>query len=204
MSASNRTPERAAAFCAALAETANVGRACRAIGMGRTTAYDWREEEPDFAKMWDRAMQIGVTALEDEATRRAFEGIDDPIIHQGQFQFVLVPKLNRAGKPMLDRRTKEPIMVQALNEDGTRKVASVKKYSDSLAAMLLKAHAPDKYRENSKVEMAGSLEFSNLSTTELNEQIALLEQQLATAATAIAIAPKQVPAEPDDEFEVPD
>lgn len=199
MSASNRTPERVAAFCAALAETANVGRACRALGMGRTTAYDWREEDPDFAEKWDRAMRIGVTALEDEATRRAFEGVDDPVIHQGQFQYALEPKLTRGGKPVLDRTTKQPVMVAAFNEDGTRKLASVKKYSDSLAAMLLKAHAPDKYRDNSKVEMAGSLEFSGLSTSELQEQIAMLETQLATAAAA----PKTATSEPEDSDDEP-
>lgn len=201
MSASNRTPERAVAFCAALAETANVGRACRAIGMGRTTAYDWREEDPEFAEKWDRAMRIGVTALEDEATRRAFEGVDDPVIHQGQFQYMLVPKLTRGGKPVMDRATGQPKMVPAFNEDGSRKVASVKKYSDSLAAMLLKAHAPDKYRDNSKVELGGSLEFSNLSNTELNEQIAQLEAQLATTTAAGIIAPS-APA-PSDDLDVP-
>lgn len=201
MSNSNRTPERGIAFCAALAETANVGRACRAVGIGRTTAYDWRDDDPDFASMWDRAMKIGVTALEDEATRRAFEGVDDPVVHQGQFQYLMEPKLTRGGKQVINRATKEPVMVPALNPDGTRKIASVKKYSDSLAAMLLKAHAPDKYRDNSKVELGGSLEFSNLSTTELNEQIAQLEAQLATTAAAAIIAPP--PADTND-FDVPD
>jgi hypothetical protein len=170
--------------------------------MGRTTAYDWREEDPDFAEKWDRAMRIGVTALEDEATRRAFEGVDEPVIHQGQFQYALEPKLTRSGKPVMDRATKQPVMVASFNEDGTRKLASVKKYSDSLAAMLLKAHAPDKYRDNSKVEMAGSLEFSNLSTGEISEQIAMLEQQLATAAAMPKPATPSAPEEHD--FDVPD
>lgn len=118
---SNRTPERAAAFCAALAETCNVGKACKAIGIGRTTAYEWRDADPVFAEMWDRAMAVGVSALEDEAHRRAFEGVDKPIVHQGV---------------VMD---------------------TFKDYSDTLAIFLLKAHAPDKYRENSRIEMAGGV-----------------------------------------------
>lgn len=77
------TPERLSAFCHVLSETCNVGRACKAIEISRQTAYRWRSEMPEFAEAWDQAMKIGVTALEDEAHRRAFEGFDKPIVHQG-------------------------------------------------------------------------------------------------------------------------
>jgi hypothetical protein len=43
MPASIRTPEKEIAFLAALSATANVARACDAAGIGRTTAYEWRE-----------------------------------------------------------------------------------------------------------------------------------------------------------------
>lgn len=147
-------------------------------------------------------MKVGVSALEDEATRRGFEGVDVPVIHQGQFQYLMEQKRTRGGRLVFDRKTKEPVMVPVLNEDGSRKVAAVKQYSDSLAAMLLKAHAPEKYRDNSKVELGGSLEFSNLSDTELKEQVALLEQQLATTAAALT---KSAPAsaQDDDDFYIP-
>lgn len=184
---SNRTPERALAFCAALAETANIGRACRAVGMGRTTAYEWYEGDPEFAEQWDRAMKIGITALEDEAKRRAFEGVDEPVIHQGQFQYLTEEKRRKNGRPVLDPQTKMPVMVPVYNEDGTRKVASVKKYSDSLAVVLLKAHGGEKYRDKSNVELNGSMEFSHLSDADLREQITSLEQQLATTAAATAV-----------------
>ncbi len=81
---SNRTPEKASAFCAALAETCNIGKACAAVGMGRRTAYDWRAADASFAAAWDAALKIGITALEDEAHRRAFEGTDKPIVHLGK------------------------------------------------------------------------------------------------------------------------
>ena len=143
---SNRTPERATAFCAALAETCNVGKACKAINIARTTAYTWREDDPEFSGMWDRAMKVGVTALEDEAHRRAFEGNDEPVFHQGS------------------------------------ECGSVRKYSDTLAIFLLKAHAPDKYRENSKVELSGSLDLRKLSDEEIDEELAKLGAVAGTEA----------------------
>lgn len=114
------TPEKLTAFCAALSETCNVGKACKAVGIARQTAYEWRSEIPPFAEAWDKAMRVGVTALEDEAHRRAFEGFDKPIVHQGV---------------VMD---------------------TVKEYSDTLAIFLLKAHNPEKYRENSRVDLTSS------------------------------------------------
>ncbi len=113
------TPERLSAFCAALAETGIVARACAAVGISRQTAYEWREEIPEFAEAWGRALKIGVTALEDECHRRGFEGTDEPVFHLGE------------------------------------QVATVKKYSDTLAIFLLKAHNPEKYRERHGYEVAG-------------------------------------------------
>lgn len=78
------SPERQAAFCAALAETGFVGKACRAVDISRRTAYQWREDDPDFAQQWDKCLKIGCTALEDEAQRRAFDGVDKPVFHGGQ------------------------------------------------------------------------------------------------------------------------
>jgi hypothetical protein len=113
------TPEKLTAFCAALAETCQVGKACAAVGISRVTAYKWRRDLPDFAAAWDDAMKVGVTALEDEAHRRAFEGVEEPVYQGG----------NKCG--------------------------TITKYSDTLAIFLLKSHAPEKYRDNSKVELSG-------------------------------------------------
>lgn len=77
------TPERKAAFCAALAMTGIVKRACEAVDITRQTAYEWRDEDPEFAAAWEKALKVGVGELEDEAHRRAFEGYDKPIVHQG-------------------------------------------------------------------------------------------------------------------------
>ena len=101
------TPERKAAFCAALATSGgNVARACEAVDICRMTAYEWRSEDEDFAASWDHAKQIGLDALEDEATRRAFEGWDEPIVYQGvvtdtmkRYSDTLLVFLLKGGKP---------------------------------------------------------------------------------------------------------
>jgi hypothetical protein len=79
MPASIRTPEKEIAFLAALAATANVARACEAAGIGRTTAYEWRWDDEEFCKRWDKAAEIGAEALEDEAVRRAHEACTNPL-----------------------------------------------------------------------------------------------------------------------------
>lgn len=142
------TPEKLTAFCAALAETCQVRKACDAVGISRQTAYKWREDMPEFAKAWDRAMKVGVSALEDEAHRRAFEGYDEPVFHQGEV------------------------------------CGAIRKASDTLAIFLLKAHAPDKYRENSKVELAGQLALTNMSDDEIRAELAALA---ATGAIPVKV-----------------
>lgn len=167
------TPEKLTAFCAALAETCNVGRACTAVGISRYTAYLWRKEIPEFAERWDEAMKAGVLALEDEAHRRAFEGVEDPLTHQGQFSYLYRVVRDEDGNPVLGDDGK-PLQEPVLDEQGNHKVASVRKYSDTLAIFLLKAHNPDKYRENSKVELTGQLKVNDMTEDEIRAELAAL------------------------------
>jgi hypothetical protein len=188
MSNSNRTPERAIAFCAALAETCNVGKACAAIGIGRTTAYDWRDADPDFAAMWDRAVKIGVTALADEAHRRAFDGVAEPVVHKGEFSYEWEVARDETGD-VIREEDGRPKMVPALDADGRPRLKTIQRYSDVLAMFLLKAH-DSKYRDSSKLELAGALELRNVPDEELEAEIAALaalvgHNALAGAAPAV-------------------
>lgn len=157
------TPEKLTAFCAALAETGIVAKACKAVDISRVTAYQWRDEIPEFAAAWDKALQVGITALEDEAHRRGFEGVDEPLTHQGQltyqyerdenghlvFDEVVTGEVD--GKPVT---VKQPRLL--LDENRRPLVESVKKYSDTLAIFLLKAHKPEKYRERTQMDVSNS------------------------------------------------
>jgi Bacteriophage Sf6, terminase small subunit-like len=77
------TPEKRALFLGALTEGVSVTAACDRAVITRRTVYDWRDADPEFAKAWDEAIEAGTDRLEDEAVRRAYEGIDDPVFYQG-------------------------------------------------------------------------------------------------------------------------
>jgi len=182
------TPEKLTAFCAALAETCNVGRACAAVGISRMTAYTWRKGMPDFADAWGQAMKAGVLALEDEAHRRAFEGVDDPLTHQGQFTYLYRDKVDEDGKPVYDAngmREREPV----LDEKGEHKIAAVRKYSDTLAIFLLKAHDPAKYRDNTRMELTGA----NGGPVQIGDT-----ERTARLAALVAAAQRRAQGEDDD------
>lgn len=132
------TNEKKVGFLAVLAECCNVGRACAAVDVSRQTAYDWRKKDPDFADAMDEAKKIGLTALEDEAHRRAFEGVDEPVFFKAA------------------------------------RIATIKKYSDTLAIFLLKAHDPDKYRENHKIDLNAKVEVTDMTEAEIREELAAL------------------------------
>lgn len=70
-------------FLYTLQETGHVGRACIAAGISRNTAYTHRRDESDFARAWDVSLEDAAWSLEDEAWRRAREGVDEPIVYQG-------------------------------------------------------------------------------------------------------------------------
>lgn len=80
-----RTPKKRKKFIASLRLSGgNVSRACKAEGVPRRTAYEWREQDEDFARDWDEAVSAGVDDLEEEARRRAFKGTRKPVYQGGE------------------------------------------------------------------------------------------------------------------------
>jgi len=47
-----------------MTEQGNVAAGCRAAGIDRRTAYNWRADDEDFAKAWDDALQNCLDSLE--------------------------------------------------------------------------------------------------------------------------------------------
>ena len=71
-------------FLEALAESGNVKLSCQAAGVGRRTAYDHRAKDAAFASAWADAMEEAADLLEQEAVRRAVEGVDKPVYQGGR------------------------------------------------------------------------------------------------------------------------
>lgn len=100
------TPKVAELFCSTLAETGRIDKAAAAVGVSRKTIGDWRTRYPVFAKAMDEARRIATTILEDEAWRRAHDGVVQVIYHKGKavgevrtYSDALLGMLLRANDP---------------------------------------------------------------------------------------------------------
>ena len=80
-----RTPKNRANFLDTLVECGgNVSKTCELVCLSKNALYKWRDADPQFAAEWDAAIQRGADVLEDEARRRAVEGVLEPVFYQGQ------------------------------------------------------------------------------------------------------------------------
>jgi hypothetical protein len=79
-----REQRRRDLFLEALATGASITAAARAAGVDRRTPYKWREGNAAFDEEWVSHMESGTDALEDEARRRAHDGVKRPIYHAGK------------------------------------------------------------------------------------------------------------------------
>jgi len=71
-------------FIELLRETLNVSASARGCGYNRATVYREREKDQAFADAWDQACEDAYDELEQEARRRAFKGVDEPVFHRGE------------------------------------------------------------------------------------------------------------------------
>jgi hypothetical protein len=69
--ATNATRSPREIFIDALKTGLSIGGAAKQAGVDRSTAYRWRDDDDDFARAWDDAIEAGTDALEDALTRRA-------------------------------------------------------------------------------------------------------------------------------------
>jgi hypothetical protein len=65
----------------------NGGIVCDAaedLNISRTALYKRRNSDAKFRKLWDKAVDLGVDVIEDEAKRRALDGTEEPVYYQGE------------------------------------------------------------------------------------------------------------------------
>ena len=80
------TAERQVAFVEALAATANVQAACKAVGMSASSAYELRARPgaTSFREAWQIALDYAVHRLGEAALDRALNGTAQPVFFQGE------------------------------------------------------------------------------------------------------------------------
>lgn len=123
------TDRRKAIFIRYLAQTGIVGRASTAAGWPRGYAYTLRKEDPEFAKLWDQAVEFSTDALEEAARVRAIEGISKPVYQQKElvgyvteYSDALLIQLLKAKRP---NEFRENVSLQADVKGGVLVVPGV-------------------------------------------------------------------------------
>lgn len=152
------------AFLTALRRGSSVSEAAHATGLSSSAFYRLRKDDAGFAEDWKLALEDSADLLEREARRRAIEGVEEPVVYQGQ----LTPVWERdAIGTVLTRKvlktieTKEGVRqvemdepVQARNADGSLKYLTIRKPSDALLALLLKGRRKDVFAD--RTELTGA------------------------------------------------
>lgn len=76
--------DRAEKFLEALRQSPNISAAARAARVCRSTVYDWRESNAEFAAAWNDALAEAIDNLEGECYRRSFQGVTKPVFYKGE------------------------------------------------------------------------------------------------------------------------
>jgi hypothetical protein len=112
-------------FINTLRESGNIRASCAKAKIDRTTAYRERRRNGAFDELWDAALEDAGDTLEAEAWRRAVKGVLKPVWGSG-------------GTGV-----------------GTKKVGTVREYSDTLLIFLLKGAKPEKYKDRGEISGPG-------------------------------------------------
>jgi hypothetical protein len=123
------TPERREVFFQVLEDTCSPKQAAAAAGISRNTAFYHKANDHEFRSRWDKAVEVALDALLDEAYRRAALGYEEPVIHQGRVATVADP------------------------ETGEERPLTVRKHSDRLLEVLLKFRYGDQMADRLKVKV---------------------------------------------------
>lgn len=71
-------------FLAELRQHATIKRAAKTARIHHGTVYKYLAKDAEFRKQVDEALAIGSRALEQEAIRRAVDGVKEPVFYQGE------------------------------------------------------------------------------------------------------------------------
>jgi hypothetical protein len=120
-------------FLAAFQLVPNVRLAAKAANIPPYAHYDWMQRYPDYKQKWQEQVEDLAQALEDEAIRRAKDGVKRMLWYK--------------GKPIKTGRGK------------SARTAYETEYSDQLLIALLKRFRPALYREHTSVDVTGSIDL---------------------------------------------
>lgn len=157
-------------FLQHLKQTANMAASCRAVGVSYTNMTALKQRDADFAAAVDDSLEQAYDYLEAECRRRAFEGVEEPVVYQGQLTPVF--ERNPDGTVRTDLDTGLP--VQATNQDGTPKFLAIRKYSDSMAMFLMKGYRRRMFGDKTEITGANGGALAVIDETKRSARVAAL------------------------------
>lgn len=135
---------RQRAFLAALSVHGVITRAANEANINRETHYQWMRADEDYVRAFADAMERAADNLEAEVYRRAVEGVDEPVYGP------LGPG------------------------EGSGRIGTIRRYSDSLLTLAVKAARPEKFRERVDTRHSGAvgivpIDLSKLPAADLDQ-----------------------------------
>jgi hypothetical protein len=135
------------------------------VKISRDTHYEWIKSDPTYAARFAEAEKRAACTLEDEAVRRAHEGVRRPVLYKGA-QVII------DGEPLFQIE-----------------------YSDRLLMFLLKAYCPEKFRDQPLVTINlgdWNGDCSLLSRAQLDSFIEEMTRRIARKNATVEVQPRQV------------
>lgn len=111
-----------AQFLEVFAEDMTITGACKAVGIGRQTFYDWKKDDGEFRAAFEDVDHAITEALEKEAYERATVGVEEPMVSAGKLVTHVTKKsdtllifLLKARRP---QRYRDNVKVEHTGADG--------------------------------------------------------------------------------------
>lgn len=172
-------------FLAAFSQFANVTQACETAGVCSSYMYSLKESDPEFAERWEQARKEAIDRMVQETSRRAFLGVRR-LKFTGRGQLITIPDPSgrtekkkvrvKKGKKWVEEEQEVPVMVPYVEHE----------YSDVLAMFLLKAHDPERFRENVAIQGLLKNLNANLNLGGDGTQLKTTEELLAENQIIVA------------------
>ena len=121
--------------------------ACQRVGVDRGCHYDWLKADPGYAAEFASARKQTADILEDEAWRRAVEGVDKPVYQGGE----LVGTVREYSDSLMTW------LLRGLRPERYREHVDVTTHDGDLAARIQAAQERRRLRQAEAVEITGGL-----------------------------------------------
>lgn len=161
-----------------------IAPAARAISINPARVYHLMKTDGDFKAAVEDAQEETYDDMERELARRALEGVEEPVIYQGQMAFRMEVALDGEGKEVWRKK---------LDEHGQPIPLTVNKKSDALLMFALKGYRKKRFAD--RTELTGA-DGEGVKLIDETSRAARLSQLLEVARRR-ASTDNQPEADPD-------